>query len=250
MTIIEHPSLNFNDRALPISWLVLHYTGMKNGELALERLCNSQIQKPVSAHYLVEEDGRVFQLVAENKRAWHAGISAWQGQADMNSASIGIEIVNGGHDFGLPDFSLVQMQSVMQLASDILARHNLNPLNVLGHSDIAPARKMDPGERFPWSLCAKSGIGLWPPDGVICEDRRILFDMKSRDRGVAIVQRGLAFIGYDIEVSGVLDRHTCLVIAALQRRYRPDQIDGQIDVQTMDIVKWLAEQQRVYLSRG
>ncbi|WP_339741735.1 N-acetylmuramoyl-L-alanine amidase [uncultured Maricaulis sp.] len=155
LTPIAAPSPNFNDRKLPVSLIVLHYTGMENGAVALERMCDPAAE--VSAHYMVEEDGRVFQLVDEDKRAWHAGVSAWRGETDINSASIGIEIVNGGHDYGLPDFPAIQIEAVIHLVADIMARHGIGPEGVVGHSDIAPGRKQDPGEKFPWHRLAAAG---------------------------------------------------------------------------------------------
>jgi N-acetylmuramoyl-L-alanine amidase len=158
--IHTHRSPNFDDRKLPLSLLILHYTGMQTGAAALERLC--QAEAKVSAHYLVEEDGRVFALVDESKRAWHAGLSYWRGITDINSASIGIEIVNKGHEFGYHPFPQAQMESVRDLCREIIARHNIEPRNVIGHSDIAPERKQDPGELFDWQWLAKNGVGLFP----------------------------------------------------------------------------------------
>lgn len=243
MKIFQTPSPNFDDRTLPISLLILHYTGMETGEIALERMTDAEAK--VSAHYMVEEDGRIFQLVDEKKRAWHAGVSEWQGETNINSNSIGIEIVNGGHDHlnadgSLPDFPDVQINAVIALSKDIIKRHG--NLTVLGHSDIAPARKIDPGENFPWQGLAAAGLGYWPD--VQTEDRRVLFEKGSRDRGVAIVQRGLAHIGYGARVTGVMDEATGLIVEALQRRYRSDQIDGVVDIQTMDVIKILVEQAR------
>jgi len=243
LKIFQTPSPNFDDRTLPISLLILHYTGMETGEIALERMTDAEAK--VSAHYMVEEDGRIFQLVDEKKRAWHAGVSEWQGETNINSNSIGIEIVNGGHDHlnadgSLPDFPDVQINAVIALSKDIIKRHG--NLTVLGHSDIAPARKIDPGENFPWQGLAAAGLGYWPD--VQTEDRRVLFEKGSRDRGVAIVQRGLAHIGYGARVTGVMDEATGLIVEALQRRYRSDQIDGVVDIQTMDVIKILVEQAR------
>jgi len=240
LKIIPTPSPNFDDRTLPINLLILHYTGMESGEAALERMCDAEAK--VSAHYMVEEDGRIFQLVDEGRRAWHAGVSEWQGETNINSNSIGIEIVNGGHDHpnedgSLPDFPDVQINAVIALSKDIMKRHG--NLTVLGHSDIAPARKIDPGENFPWQGLAAAGLGFWPE--VETDDRRVLFEEGTRDRGVAIVQRGLAHIGYGARVTGVMDEDTKLIVEAIQRRYRPEKIDGVIDIQTMDIVKALAE---------
>lgn len=242
MTIISQPSPNFDDRTRPISLLVLHYTGMESGAAALERLCCEEAK--VSAHYVVEKDGRIFQLVGEEDRAWHAGVSEWQGETNINSASIGIEIVNGGHNWPLADGALppypdAQINALIPLCKAIMSRHNISARGVLGHSDIAPARKQDPGEHFPWAGLAAAGIGRYPLS--IEPDRRVLFGAGSRDRGVAIVQRGLAEIGYGARVTGVMDDYTRLVVAALQRRYRPAQVDGVVDIETMEIVKWLVE---------
>ena len=244
LKIKKTPSPNFDERKVPISILMLHYTGMESGTAALERLCDPDAK--VSAHYVVEEDGRVFQLVDEDKRAWHAGISEWHGQTDINSASIGIEIVNGGHDFGLPDFPTVQIDAVMDLSKAIMLRHNLSSVDVVGHSDVAPGRKQDPGEKFPWERFAKAGIGLWPE--AISDDQRVLFEAGDSDRGVSVIQSGLAYIGYKAVVSGRLDDNTQDTLMALQRRYRPRKIDGIVDVQTMEIIGSLAQARRSLMS--
>lgn len=242
MQLIQSPSPNFDARTLPITLLVLHYTGMESGAAALSRMTDADAK--VSAHYMVETDGRVFQLVDEADRAWHAGVSEWAGQSNVNSASVGIEIVNGGHNVPLADGTLppypdVQINAVIALSKAVMSRHAIASKNVLGHSDIAPARKIDPGEHFPWEGLAAAAVGLWPRG--VGDDRRVLFGAGDRDRGVAIAQTGLAHIGYSARVSGVLDADTQLVVAALQRRYRSDQIDGVIDMQTMDIIKALVE---------
>ncbi len=158
MRLIAAPSPNFNARKLPVSLIVLHYTGMESGAAALARLRDPAAE--VSAHYMVEEDGRIFALVDEDKRAWHAGVSVWRGETDINSASIGIEIVNGGHDHGLPDYPAIQIAAVIELLRDIMARHGIGPEGVVGHSDIAPGRKQDPGEKFPWDKLAVAGCAL------------------------------------------------------------------------------------------
>lgn len=237
MNIVQSPSPNFDDRTLPISMLVLHYTGMESGAAALSHMCNASSK--VSAHYMVEEGGDVFQLVDEKHRAWHAGVSSWGGEMNINSASIGVEIVNGGHDYGLPDYTKTQIPAVVELCQGILTRHNIDPMNIIAHSDIAPARKQDPGEKFPWVVLAKQGIGYWP-EGTITEDKRVLFEQNERGRGISVIQSGLAYIGYGIEITGVLDEPTRMVMTALQRRYRPDLIDGNIDVQSLEIVTNLA----------
>ena len=235
-------SPNFNDRKLPISLLVLHYTGMETGEAACARLCDQDAQ--VSAHYLLHEDGKIEALVEEDNRAWHAGVSTWNGITDVNSASIGIEIVNGGHDVPQLDGSLTpypeaQILALIKLCKEIIERNDIKPRNIVGHSDIAPGRKQDPGEHFPWASLAAAGIGIWPSG--LPKDDRILFESGDRDRGVSILQRGLAEIGYGISVTGEMDDQTDAVIRALQRRYRPERIDGVIDMQVLDIVKQLSE---------
>jgi len=235
-------SPNFNDRKLPISMLVLHYTGMESGAAAKARLCDPAAE--VSAHWLVHEDGRADKLVPEEKRAWHAGRGSWNGITDVNSASIGIEIVNGGHNVLLPDGSLppypdAQILAVIKLAKDIIARHDIQPRNIVGHSDIAPERKEDPGEHFPWAGLAAAGVGIWPGD--LPEDDRILFEAGDRDRGISIIQRGLADLGYGASVTGCLDDSTQSIIRAVQRRYRPTKIDGIVDMQVMEVLKRLSE---------
>ncbi|PHR92120.1 MAG: N-acetylmuramoyl-L-alanine amidase [Robiginitomaculum sp.] len=237
MKITQTPSPNHDARTLPVSLLVLHYTGMETGQAALERMCAGAAK--VSAHYMVAEDGHISQLVDESRRAWHAGLSEWAGESNINSASIGIEIVNGGHDYGLPDFPDVQIEALMSLCRDIQTRHNISLFGLVAHSDIAPERKQDPGEKFPWQKLAAHGIGYWP-DLKLSAKTQTLFEKGARDRGVAIVQSGLAYLGYAVEVTGVLDAKTQCILCAFQRRYRPARIDGQIDVHTMEILTDLA----------
>lgn len=216
LTLIDAPSPNFNARTQPVSILVLHYTGMESGPAALDRLRDPGAQ--VSAHYLVEEDGRVFALVPEDQRAWHAGRGSWRGRADVNSASIGIEIVNGGHDFGLPEFPDAQIEAVIALSRAILSRHAIAPGNVIGHSDMAPSRKSDPGEKFPWRRLARAGVGLWPEDPV-------------PSIAAADALWSLATIGYPVQ-DDALDH----VVRAFQRRYRPARVDGQLDAETLGLI--------------
>ncbi|OYW85410.1 MAG: N-acetylmuramoyl-L-alanine amidase, partial [Hyphomonas sp. 32-62-5] len=165
MQIEDTPSPNFDARKHPVSLLVLHYTGMESGDAALARMRDPEAK--VSAHYMVWEDGRIARLVPENRRAWHAGVSTWQGLEDLNSRSVGIEIVNGGHDYrapggGLPPYPDAQIAAVIALAREIMAHHAIPPTGLVGHSDIAPTRKIDPGEHFPWPRLADAGLGLWP----------------------------------------------------------------------------------------
>ncbi len=240
MKLTKAPSPNYDQRTLPLSLIVLHYTGMEDGPSALSRMRDPEAK--VSAHYMLEENGEIYQLVDEDCRAWHAGVAHWAGIDNVNSASIGIEIVNGGHDYGLPDFPDVQINAVIALCKDIMTRHNLKAHQVVAHSDIAPGRKTDPGEKFPWAGLAAAGIGCWPEN--IAQDRRILFEAGARDRGISIAQSGLAHIGYGAQITGVLDAHTGAIITALQRRYRPDHIDGIIDMQTMSIITQLVDMAR------
>jgi N-acetylmuramoyl-L-alanine amidase len=213
--VVKHqPSPNFNARKRPISALVLHYTGMATGAAAIERLCDSEAG--VSAHYVVEEDGSILQLVAEKDRAWHAGMGSWRGETDMNSASIGIEIVNGGHDFGLPAYPDAQITAVIALAQDIASRHPIAPTGIIGHSDLAPDRKQDPGEHFDWARLAGEGVGLWPDE-----------DAESLE--VSDAAAALEEMGYPVG-EGALDEK---VITAFQRRFMPGTIDGLVHEKTL-----------------
>ncbi len=213
--------------------VVLHYTGMADGPSALDWLRNPASQ--VSCHYLVEESGEVVQLVAERRRAWHAGRSCWHGETDMNSASIGIEIVNGGHDYGLPAFRDAQIGAVIALCRDIGARRAIAPERVLAHSDIAPARKRDPGERFPWAHLHRAGVGHWaePNAGVA---RAPAVD----DAIVAGFAADLARYGYDIPSEGG-DAGLGTVVRAFQRHFRPSRVDGVVDAETVAILRALID---------
>jgi N-acetylmuramoyl-L-alanine amidase len=206
----DHPSPNWNERRLPISMVVLHYTGMETAAAALDRLCDPAAE--VSAHYMIDEDGTVLRLVPEDKRAWHAGRSYWRGITDVNSASIGIEIVNPGHEFGYRPFTEAQMAALIPLLAGIMARHNIDPSNVVGHSDIAPARKMDPGELFEWEVLARYGLAMPTPKPRI----RLLHE----NPGAFFLS--LERFGYDIADGRA-------AVAAFQRRFRPRIIDGELD---------------------
>ena len=214
LEIIEQPSPNHDARpdGQAIDLLLLHYTGMPTGAAALERLCDPAAR--VSAHYLVEEDGRIFQLVSESRRAWHAGVACWQGAQDINARSIGVEIVNPGHEFGYRPFPPEQMAAVKLLALDIVARHPISAARVLGHSDVAPLRKEDPGELFDWRALAAAGIGLWPESG-------------SAAVLESAVGKALKRIGY-----GYTEEDLPAVIRAFQRRFRPGAVTGNADAET------------------
>jgi N-acetylmuramoyl-L-alanine amidase len=222
--------------------LLLHYTGMATTQAALERLCDRDAK--VSSHYLVFEDGRVFQLVAESRRAFHAGESAWEGSTDINSRSIGIEIGNKGHDYGCPAFPDVQIQSVIALCRDIVARRGIAPWHVLAHSDVAPLRKRDPGESFPWPRLAAAGVGLWVEPAAIEQGPAL----RQGDHGeeVARLQRMLADYGYDVTASGRYDAATVEIVAAFQRHFRPAHVDGVADVSTVRTLERLAPMKGVH----
>lgn len=207
---IERWSPNFDERALPITMIVLHYTGMTSGDAALDRLADPEAK--VSAHYVVEEDGRITRMVSEEKRAWHAGRSHWRGISDINSASVGIEIVNPGHEFGYVPFPDEQIASVMRLVHDIKENHGITRGNIVGHSDIAPARKQDPGELFPWDALAKRRLALPRP-------RKNLTDPLWTDAAFLLA---LERFGYDV-------RDGAAAVIAFQRRFRPECMDGAID---------------------
>jgi N-acetylmuramoyl-L-alanine amidase len=241
---IQKPSPNFDARTRPIDLVVLHYTGMQNAEVALARLTDPSpvagsypgpwqsddvdADAPlsrVSAHYVVDEAGQIYALVPEEHRAWHAGASSWEGDGDVNARSIGIEIVNGGHDFDLPDFPEAQIDAVIGLLKDIFERWpELNAKRVVAHSDIAPGRKADPGEKFPWKRLADAGVSIWPQHVVAAE--------LDSDDPMSAVQQQLGFIGYGVKQTGFVDETTKAALVAFQRRFRPADISGVIDDET------------------
>ncbi|HLH12046.1 MAG TPA: N-acetylmuramoyl-L-alanine amidase [Methylovirgula sp.] len=231
-----HPSPNFGARKGkgPDS-IILHYTGMADGAAALARLSDPKAE--VSAHYFIDETGDILQLVPEARRAWHAGQSCWAGESDMNSASIGIELQNGGHEFGAPAYPKAQIDAVIALCRDIACRHKIAPQRILAHSDIAPGRKIDPGEYFPWGTLAEAGIGLYVRPHPIENDPPLARGAKGG--AVAAVQGMLAAYGYDVEPSGDYDERTEIVVAAFQRHFRPARIDGKADRSTIATLKAL-----------
>lgn len=228
---IDRPSPNHDARpdGVAVDMLILHYTGMRSGAAALERLIDPAAK--VSAHYLVEEDGQVFRLVDEARRAWHAGVSSWAGRTRLNDVSIGIEIANPGHEWGLKPFSDVQIEAVIALSRNIVARWRIPKTRVLGHSDVAPTRKADPGELFPWRRLADAGVGLWPAPAPRSASRP----------SVVEAQRLLARFGFAVEPCGDLDAATMAAAAAFQRRFRPSAVDGCIDGECAAMLAALAE---------
>lgn len=219
-SVRDELSPNVDERPVgcAVDCLILHYTGMKSAGDALERLCDPAAK--VSAHYFIDEDGRILRLVDENKRAWHAGVSSWQGRERLNDCSIGIEVVNPGHEWGYRPFTEAQYQALEWLCPSLMSKFAIPPLRVLAHSDIAPDRKEDPGELFDWRRLAESGIGVWPEEG------------EGRPRSMVDILHQLHAIGYSLpDLSD--DRSTARRLAGFQRRFRPERVDGELDRQTL-----------------
>ena len=232
------PSPNHGERkgSGAVDMIVLHYTGMADQQAAIRQLCNPASE--VSAHYVVLQDGYILQLVAEARRAWHAGTSSWAGETDINSCSIGIEIANPGHDHGYPAFPRRQIAAVTALCRSILTRHQIPADRVLAHSDVAPTRKRDPGEKFPWKVLADSGIGLWVPPAPI-DQSGPFFVLGDTNPTISEAQQLLARYGYAVNATGYLDVETRDAVAAFQRHFRPERVDGTIDVSTVATLKVL-----------
>lgn len=228
--LFSSPNIEERRRGLLPTILVLHYTGLPNVERALDVLSRPDCK--VSCHYVVDCDGRVIQMVAESMRAWHAGLSSWLGETDINSASIGIEIQNPGHSGGYPDFPPAQMKAVTALCQDIVARHGIAPERVLAHSDVAPGRKIDPGEKFDWPGLFREGVGFWvPPVERDAADEGKTVGAEGDE--IAHAQRLLARYGYGIEVSGLFDEAMRHVVRAFQLHFRPECPDGRLDRSTV-----------------
>jgi len=226
--LIELPSPNFDARNAPIDILLLHYTGMRTAQDAINRLRDPKAQ--VSAHYVVDEDGTTTRVVAEEMRAWHAGVSYWAGARDINARSIGIEIVNPGHEFGYRAFPAAQMQAVLALSKEIIARHAITPARVIGHSDVAPLRKEDPGELFDWAMLAAEGVGLWPkPKPCGWSDAKFLLQ--------------LGRYGYDLEGPSGTDAGKArrAAITAFARHFRPAKLTGEPDSELKAVLNGLID---------
>ncbi|QOF70958.1 N-acetylmuramoyl-L-alanine amidase [Aminobacter sp. SR38] len=230
-------SPNFGQRrdGMKPDMIVLHYTGMETGDGAESWLCNPESE--VSSHYLVHEDGRIVQMVREGDRAWHAGKSSWRGETDINSCSVGIEIVNPGHALGYRAFPRRQMRAVIELCLGIAERHNVAPERVLAHSDVALGRKVDPGEKFSWRMLAQSGIGHW----VAPSPRKGGALLQPGDGGAAVeeLQSMLALYGYGVEITGRLDAQTVVTVQAFQRHFRTSCVDGVVDSSTVSTLRRL-----------
>jgi N-acetylmuramoyl-L-alanine amidase len=234
-----HEKLSSNHDERPaggrVDMLILHYTGMKTAQDAIDRLCDPEAR--VSSHYVVDEDGEILRLVPEERRAWHAGVSYWRGHHALNDRSIGIEIVNPGHEWGYRDFPAPQMAAVRDLCLSILSRHPIPAGNVVAHSDVAPDRKEDPGEKFRWDDLACNGVGIWPirvPNlGTGGEIRDAI--------GLRAVRAALVRIGYSVAPEGTLDPALSTVLRAFQRHWRPEAVTGQADGGTVARLHAVAE---------
>jgi N-acetylmuramoyl-L-alanine amidase len=213
--------------------LILHYTGMPDEGQALQWLANPVSQ--VSAHYFVFSNGQTLQMVPEGRRAWHAGASSWAGETDVNSASIGVEIANPGHPGGLPPYPEEQIQAVIALARDLVARWRIPADRVLAHSDVAPARKQDPGERFPWERLHRAGVGHWTPPAPVRDGR--FFSRGDQGTPVEALQAMLGLYGYGLRVTGEFDEATEQAVAAFQRHFRPARVDGVADASTITTLR-------------
>jgi N-acetylmuramoyl-L-alanine amidase len=227
MQLIDAPSPNFDARTAPPDMVVLHYTGMPTCDEALARLRDPEAK--VSAHYLIDENGRAFALVPEGRRAWHAGVSYWRGERNLNGVSIGVELVNPGHDWGYRAFPEAQIAALLELLAGIRERWDVADARIIGHSDVAPDRKTDPGELFPWKSLAEAGFGLWaePPPAPGAP-----LQLGEESTAVFALQAGLTRLGYDCAPYGRYDEATALTITAFQRHWRPDRLDGAADGET------------------
>lgn len=225
MNVKPLPSPNHGPRpdGVTPSLLILHYTGMRDGAAALARLTDPASQ--VSAHYTVDEDGTVYVHVAEDRRAWHAGVARWKGEGDVNSRSVGVEIVNPGHEFGYRPFPIAQMQAVAALSAAIMARWGMAPRAVLGHSDVAPTRKQDPGELFDWAWLAEQGVGVMP------RPQAADFDGPQNEDEL---RRLLTAVGYDDEAP------LSAVLTAFQRHFLPLRLGLAADAETFAVLRALA----------
>ena len=230
------PSPNYEPRKGKVpSILLLHYTGMESAQAA--RAWLSDPRSRVSSHYLIDSTGRICQMVDESMRAWHAGVAMWKGESDINSSSIGIEIHNPGHTMGYPDFPEAQMEAVIGLCRDIVERNRIQPQCVLAHSDVAPARKADPGEKFDWAKLYAHGVGHWIEPAHVVNGPR--FRVGDSGKDIKELQSHLAGYGYGADITGRFDPATEATIRAFQRHFRPECVDGVADASTVDTLRRL-----------
>lgn len=231
----DYISPNYNERQFgDPSMVIIHYTGMTSSLAALERLCSKDAE--VSAHYLINEQGDIYQLVDEEKRAWHAGLSYWNGEVDINSLSIGIELVNKGHELGYENFPKPQMENLIALCQMIKKKYSIQDKYFLGHSDIAPDRKIDPGEKFDWKLLSQNGLGLWPE----LEENQNLKDSFSKDQ----LMYYLKYIGYGMRKKTDTQEEYHYISKAFQRHYQPQRINEEPNIETLYLAKKLYDLQQ------
>ncbi len=232
-----HPSPNTGERRKGCRphLILLHYTGMPSAAKAIQWLAHPRSK--VSCHYVIDDTGEITQMVPEGARAWHAGVSYWAGETDINSASIGIEIHNPGHEHGYPDFPAEQMQAVAALCRDIAERRAIRPEAILAHSDVAPGRKIDPGEKFDWAWLAEAGVGHWVEPAPPESGRSYAINDEAAD--IAEAQEVLRRYGYNIEINGRLDPWTGTILRAFQLHFRPERADGKLDAATLDTARRL-----------
>ena len=223
-----------------IDILVLHYTGMQSAAAALDRMRDPAIK--VSTHWCIDEDGQIYRLVPETMRAWHAGLSYWRQRQLVNDTSIGVELVNPGHEFGYRPFPRAQMDALIALAGDILSRHEIPAANVVGHSDIAPLRKQDPGELFDWARLARHGIGVWPQPTGEPEPRAAALGAGTSGPDVRALQESLFDFGYGLVVDGQYGEESEAIVRAFQRHFRQARVDGVADGATRAILRYLLTQ--------
>jgi N-acetylmuramoyl-L-alanine amidase len=227
---LASPNIEPRKNGLRPSILLLHYTGMDSAEKACDWLCREESK--VSCHYLIDERGQITQMVDEDLRAWHAGEGTWRGADDVNSMSIGIEIQNTGHSSVYEEFPKAQMDTVIALSRDIVQRHEIKPERVLAHSDIAPARKIDPGEKFDWALLHREGVGHWVEPVAVSGGQTL--QMGDQGDKVMALQGMFSLYGYGVEATGIYDRQTQFVVTAFQRHFRPARVDGVADQSTIE----------------
>lgn len=220
------------------SLLIMHYTGMSSAEKAIDWL--SRAESRVSCHYVIADDGRITQMVPEAMRAWHAGVSYWRGERDINSHSIGIEIQNPGHEHGYPDFPRAQMDAVIALGRDIVKRHRMRADGVLAHSDVAPERKIDPGEKFNWAELARHGLGEWVRASPVRDGDEVYCAGMQGD-AILEAQQMLGAYGYDIAPTGTFDAAMGKVLRAFQLHFRPRRVDGLLDRSTLNTLTRLVD---------